>query len=95
MIKKYSFFTGWWHLLLQQHIYPYSTAYTCQTEILVFNTRPRINNILKSKGEMWGKRKDQALIAIYDQEVQFFHWVVAFVITTTYLSLLYGLYVPD
>jgi heparan-alpha-glucosaminide N-acetyltransferase len=24
-----------------------------------------------------------------------FHWVVAFVITTIYLSLLYGLYVPD
>ncbi|KAL0707849.1 hypothetical protein Bca4012_074275 [Brassica carinata] len=46
MIKKYSFFTGWWHLLLQQHIYPYYTAYTCQTEILDFNTRPRINNIL-------------------------------------------------
>ncbi|XP_021900263.1 heparan-alpha-glucosaminide N-acetyltransferase isoform X4 [Carica papaya] len=45
--------------------------------------------------EIWLKWDDRVGSDLSLMRKYQYHWVVAFVLTTTYLSLLYGLYVPD
>ncbi|KAL0737813.1 hypothetical protein Bca4012_014023 [Brassica carinata] len=45
--------------------------------------------------EIWFKGNNKVTSELSMIKKYKFHWVVAFVITTTYLYLLYGLYVPD